>query len=88
MTASKIYSVKFANGFSVTTHAANQTVAMANASEEWSAPQYCRIHAGIADRSDAPTGQMGYFTPSPPRPVSAVEMRETWMDCGHCLIPA
>ena len=88
MTASKIYSVKFANGFSVTTHAANQASAMANASAEWSAPQYCRIHAGISDRSDAPTGQMGYFTPLSPSPVSAVEMRETWMDCGYCLIHA
>ena len=88
MTASKIYSVSFPTGISHTAHAESPEAAMATAYAARIAPQYCRIHAGIADRSTAPTGQMGYFTPSSPRPVSAVEMREIWMDCGYCLIQA
>jgi len=87
MTASKTFTVSFPK-FSQTVQAASAEQAMAVAYAARIAPQYCQIHAGIADRSDAPTGQMGYFTPSSPLPVSAVEMREIWMDCGYCLIPA
>jgi len=87
MSGLKIYRVKFPSGFEVTAHAADEAAAMAKAYAFVTEPQYCRIHDEIKDRSDAPVGEMGHFTPSWPQPVAAREMREVYMGGGYCTIP-
>jgi hypothetical protein len=83
-----IYLVKFPGGHTVTQHADSETAALEAAYARVTEPIYCRIHDEIAPHSDAPSGSMGFYRPQWERPVSARAMREVWMDCGYCILPA
>jgi hypothetical protein len=83
-----IFQVQFPSGRTATAHADDEAAAMSKAFMDATRPIYCRIHEGIAETSNAPVGEMGMYYPPSAYPVSARRMREVWMDCGYCLIPA
>lgn len=83
------YSVKFPGGREVTVNsAADEQDALSKAFMQVTAPTYCRIHAEIAENSNAPVGEMGMYFPPSEYPISARKMNYVYMGGGYCLIPA